>query len=66
MKTSYAHQNDEESQTMKKLIQAPTVTIQDNQILAKDQPENDIGEEETPKDDKENNTETEKKVEPPF
>ena len=51
---------------MKKLIQAPTVTIQDNQILAKDQPETDNCEEETPKDDKENNTETEKKVEPPF
>ena len=50
---------------MKKLIQAPTVTIQDNQVLAKDQKENDLGEEETPKDDKEAKTEEETKT-PPF
>ena len=68
MKTTYAHQSNEDKKALKKLIAAPTVTIQDNQILAKAQEkEEKLQEEITPTAvDAENKTEIEKEKAAPF
>ena len=65
MKTTYAHQNQEDQKLQKKLIQAPTVTIADNQVLAKpDQEELDKSIEEKENEKEEKQEEAEKT--PPF
>ena len=67
MKTTYAHQSNEDKKAMRKLIAAPTVTIQDNQVLAKAQEKQEkLDEEITPVEDAESKIEPEKEKEAPF